>query len=163
MSSRSRSPKLTFKDYFALIGLGLVAAALGVGAMRAAALIERGFPRRFAARTVRPVAGGLIVGAMALYTPQVLGAGHGALGLDFYWPLTATELAMLILIKLAACLVSLASGFRGGLFFASLFVGVVARQALCDRVDALPGLGLDTVACILVGMGALRPRSSAAR
>ena len=29
-----------------------------------------------------------MLGAMALYTPQVLGAGHGALGLDFYWPLT---------------------------------------------------------------------------
>ena len=31
-----------------------------------------------------PVVGGLIVGAMALYSPQVLGAGHGALGLDFF-------------------------------------------------------------------------------
>ena len=32
---------LTFVDYGALIGLGLVAAAVGVGAMRVAALIER--------------------------------------------------------------------------------------------------------------------------
>ena len=79
---------LTFVDYGALIGLGLVAAAVGVGAMRVAALIERAFRWAVPWRLVRPVVGGLMVGAMALYTPQVLGAGHGALGLDFYWPMT---------------------------------------------------------------------------
>src|SRR5665811_2087082 len=114
---------LTFPHYGALIGLGLVAAAVGVGAMRVAALIERAFRWAIPWRLIRPVVGGLIVGSMALYTPQVLGAGHGALGLDFYWPMSAAELATLIVLKLFACLVSLASGFRGGMFFASLFVG----------------------------------------
>ena len=93
---------------------------------------------------------------MALYTPQVLGAGHGALGLDFYWPLTARELAILIVLKLFACLVSLASGFRGGLFFASLFVGSLLGKLYSIGVDALaPSMGLETTACVLVGMGAL--------
>ena len=82
---------LTFVDYGALIGLGLVAAVVGVVAMRVAALIERGFRAVVPWRLLRPVAGGLIVGAMALHSPQVLGAGHGALGLDFYWPMTARE------------------------------------------------------------------------
>ena len=44
---------LTFVDYGALIGLGLVAAAVGVGAMRVAALIERAFRRRSVA-SLRP-------------------------------------------------------------------------------------------------------------
>ena len=86
-------------------------------------------------RLVRPVVGGLMLGAMALYTPQVLGAGHGALGLDFYWPLTAQELIVLILLKLFASLVSLASGFRGGLFFASLFVGSLLGKLYAIGVD----------------------------
>jgi CIC family chloride channel protein len=147
---------LTFVDYGALIGLGLVAAAVGVGAMRVAALIERAFRRAIPSRLFRPVVGGLMVGSMALYSPQVLGAGHGALGLDFYWPMTARELATLIVLKLFACLVSLASGFRGGMFFASLFVGSLLGKLYSVGVDALaPSMGLETTACVLVGMGAL--------
>ncbi|HTZ68884.1 MAG TPA: chloride channel protein [Roseiarcus sp.] len=149
-------PPLTFLDYGALIGLGLVAAAVGVGAMRVAALIERAFRAVIRWRLIRPVVGGLMVGSMALYTPQVLGAGHGALGLDFYWPMSARELAILIALKLFACLVSLASGFRGGLFFASLFVGSLLGKLYSIGVDALaPSMGLETTACVLVGMGAL--------
>jgi CIC family chloride channel protein len=147
---------LTFVDYGALIGLGLVAAAVGVAAMRVAALIERAFRWAIPSRLFRPVVGGVMVGWMALYSPQVLGAGHGALGLDFYWPMTATELATLIVLKLFACLVSLASGFRGGMFFASLFVGSLLGKLYSVGVDAVaPSMGLETTACVLVGMGAL--------
>jgi CIC family chloride channel protein len=147
---------LTFLDYGALIGLGLVAAAVGVGAMRVAALIERAFRAVVRWRLVRPAVGGLIVGSMALYTPQVLGAGHGAIGLDFYGPMSATEVTTLIVLKFAACFVSLASGFRGGMFFASLFVGSLLGKLYSIGLDALsPGLGLETTACVLVGMGAL--------
>ena len=108
-------PVLAFPHYGALIVLGLVAAVVGVGAMQAAAQIERAFRFVVPSRLLRPVAGGVLLGAMALYTPQVLGAGHGALGLDFYSPLSARELAILIVLKLFASMASLASGFRGGL------------------------------------------------
>jgi CIC family chloride channel protein len=148
--------ELTFPHYGVLIVLGLVAAALGVGAMRAAALIERAFRFAVRSRLLRPVAGGLLLGALALYTPQVLGAGHGALGLDLYWPMTAGEVAVLIVLKLFACMASLASGFRGGLFFASLFVGSLLGKLYAVGVTAaFPTLGLDPIACVLVGMGAL--------
>ena len=154
--SAPEAQALNFVHFGALIGLGLVAAAVGVGAMRAAALIERAFHAAVPWRILRPVAGGLMLGVMTLYSPQVLGAGHGALGLDFYWPLTATQLSVLIVLKLFASLVSLASGFRGGLFFASLFVGSLLGKLYSISVDALfPSLGLDTTACVLVGMGAL--------
>jgi chloride channel protein, CIC family len=150
------APVLNFLHYGALVGLGLVAAAVGVGAMRTAALIERALRAAVPSRVLRPVAGGAMLGAMALYTPQILGAGHGALGLDFYWPLTATELAVLILLKLVASMASLASGFRGGLFFASLFVGSLLGKLYGVVVGYLfPMLALDTIACVLVGMGAL--------
>ena len=70
--------------------------------------------------------------------------------------MTATDLATLIVLKLIACLVSLASGFRGGMFFASLFVGSLLGKLYWIGVDALaPSIGLETTACVLVGMGAL--------
>ena len=63
---------------------------------------------------------------------------------------------MLIALKLFASMTSLASGFRGGLFFASLFVGSLLGKLYAIAVQAaFPGLGLDTIACVLVGMGAL--------
>jgi len=150
------APTLAIEHYVALIGLGLVAAALGVGAMQAAAWIERAFRFFVPSRLLRPVAGGFLLGCMALYTPQVLGAGHGALELDFYWPLGVRELVILIALKLFASMASLASGFRGGLFFASLFVGSLLGKLYAIAIAfAFPGLGLDMVACVLVGMGAL--------
>ena len=72
---------------------------------------------------LRPVIGGVIVGSLAIVTPQVLAAGHGAMVLDLHREMAIGLIAIIIALKLIACLVSLASGFRGGLFFASLFVG----------------------------------------
>ncbi len=147
---------LTIEHHLALIVLGLIAAAVGVGAMRVAALLEALFAATRAPRWIRRLIGGLVLGAMALYTPQVLGAGHGALGLDTPAQLTAATLVALIVLKLTASLVSLASGFRGGLFFASLFVGALLGKLYALGVDfALPGLGLDPTACLLAGMGTL--------
>jgi CIC family chloride channel protein len=147
---------LGVEAHFALVGLGLVSAALGVGAMRAAALIERGFQASPLPQWARPVAGGVIVACFAIYTPQVLGAGHGALDLDIPRSLSAATLATLIIVKLAACLVSLASGFRGGLFFASLFVGALLGKLYALGIAAiLPNLALDPTACMFAGMATL--------
>ena len=147
---------LAVGHHLALVGLGLASAALGVGAMRAAAVLERAFAATGAPPWARPVLGGLLVGAMALETPQVLGAGHGALGLDFPLALSAATLVALIGLKLTASLVSLASGFRGGLFFCSLFVGaLVGKLYALGVAAALPTLALDATACVLAGMATL--------
>jgi chloride channel protein, CIC family len=147
---------LTVADHFVLVALGLISAALGVGAMRGAALLERGFAATRAPRWARPALGGFVLAAMALYTPQMLGAGHGAIGLDFSAQLSAATLATLLALKLSASLISLASGFRGGLFFASLFAGALLGKLYALGVAAVaPTLGLDPTACIMAGMGTL--------
>jgi CIC family chloride channel protein len=138
------------------MGLGLISAALGVGAMRGAALVERGFQSSPLPAWARPAVGGLIIAVFASLTPQVLGAGHGALGLDIPRALPAALLAALIVLKLMACLVSLASGFRGGLFFASIFVGALLGKLYALGVAAvLPTFGLDPTACMFAGMATL--------
>ena len=147
---------LNLEHHLALIGLGLVAAALGVAAMRFAALLERGFAATRAPLWARPVLGGVLLAGMALLTPQVLGAGHGALLLDFSAQLSAQTLAGLLALKLGASLVSLSSGFRGGLFFASLFAGALLGKLYALGLAALaPALGLDPTACIMAGMATL--------
>jgi CIC family chloride channel protein len=124
--------------------------------MRAAAVVERGFQASRAPIWARPVIGGLVVALFASISPQALGAGHGALELDIPRSLSALALASLILMKLTSCLVSLASGFRGGLFFASLFVGALLGKLFAIAAAALlPGLALDPTACIYAGMATL--------
>lgn len=142
--------------HLALIVLGLVSAGLGVAAMRSAGFVERAIQASGLPLWARPVLGGFIVASFAILTPQVLGAGHGALGLDIPRALPALTLAALIGLKLTACLVSLASGFRGGLFFASLFVGALLGKLFAfGAAFAFPTLGLDSTACIFAGMATL--------
>ena len=142
--------------YLILVCLGLIAATLGVLVMQATAWVERAFAWTRIPVWLRPATGGLAIGGLALLTPQVLAAGHGALQLDFHAQIAIPLLLGLIGLKLLASLVSLGSGFRGGLFFASLFVGVLLGKlfaAVCYL--AIPGLDIDPMACVLVGMGAV--------
>ncbi len=149
-------PPFGVEEHLALVGLGFISAVLGVAAMRAAALVERAFRAGPLPAWARPVAGGALVALLASLTPQTLGAGHGALSLDIPRALPAVMLAALIALKLIACLVSLASGFRGGLFFASLFVGaLLGKLYAIGMATVWPTLGLDPTACLFAGMATL--------
>ncbi len=148
--------ELAIAHHFALAGLGLISAGLGIGTMRGAALVERSFRNSGLPLWARPVAGGCLLASLAMATPQVLGAGHGALGLDVLHDLTALTLIGLIALKLTACLISLGSGFRGGLFFASIFLGaLLGKLYALAAAAAFPSLALDPTACMFAGMATL--------
>ena len=140
--------------YLAIVMLGLCSSFLGVAVMRTVAIVERAFAATRLPAAVRPALGGLIIGGLALITPQVLAAGHGALRLDWPLDLSMKTLVMLIVLKLCASMISLGSGFRGGLFFASLFIGSLVGKLYGVGLERLmPGFGLDVTACMLAGMG----------
>ena len=141
--------------YLLFVLLGILCAGLGVAVMRSIALIERGFEGTRLPTALRPAMGGLIVGGLGLITPQVLAAGHGAMELDIDARMTFIALLSLIFLKLAASMISLGSGFRGGLFFASLLVGALIGKLFAMSVAfAMPTVELDQTAAVLVGMGA---------
>ncbi|OYX29445.1 MAG: chloride channel protein [Caulobacterales bacterium 32-69-10] len=139
-----------------IVLLGLLVGALGIGIMRSVALVERGFELSRLPYWIRPAIGGFAVGGLALITPQVLAAGHGAMQLDIPISMPMTALVGLIGMKLAASLISLGSGFRGGLFFASLFVGALCGKLFGQATAVVaPALNLDPTICMLAGMGTL--------
>lgn len=144
---------VTNLDYVLFLALGVMCAALAIVMMRSMSLIERLFNRAWLPPAVRPAIGGLILGALALVTPQVLSAGHGALQFD----LTANQglkvLLALALLKMLASAVSLGSGFRGGLFFASLLIGALLGQAFAEVVKITAHVDVDPIGAALVGMG----------
>jgi chloride channel protein, CIC family len=143
-----------FEQYISLFVLALIVSGIGIMVMRASPAVERLFVR--IPIWLRPAIGGVCVGAMAIVTPQVLAAGHGAMLLDLHREMAVGVIATIIVLKLAACLISLASGFRGGLFFASLFIGSLLGK-LFSGLLAMVGLGLalDPVVAMLTGMATL--------
>jgi CIC family chloride channel protein len=144
------------EQYLALIVLALIVSAIGIAVMRISPLFERLFTQAWLPVWIRPAVGGVCVGAMAIVTPQVLAAGHGAMLLDLHLDLAAGIIALIIVLKLIACLVSLASGFRGGLFFASLFVGSLLGKLFAALVLlAAPTLAVDPTVSMLTGMATL--------
>jgi CIC family chloride channel protein len=64
-------------------------------------------------------------------------------------------LLILLAMKALASVVSLSFGFRGGLFFASLFLGVLVGQIFAALTVLVPWLpSLDPTVAALVGLGA---------
>jgi chloride channel protein, CIC family len=144
------------EHYLALIVLALIVSAIGIAVMRSSALVERAFNQRWIPVWIRPPLGGLCIGAAAIVTPQVLGAGHGAMVLDLHRDMAASLIGIIILLKLFSCLVSLASGFRGGLFFASLFVGSLIGKLFAVVLQlSIFDISLDPLASALAGMATL--------
>jgi CIC family chloride channel protein len=146
----------SWSDYGLYALLGLVAAGLGIALMRLVALAEQRVSRAPLPAALRPAVGGLLLACFAVVTPQTLSAGHGALQLDLGADLGLKVLLGLIVIKAAASIVSLSFGFRGGLFFAALFLGTLMGQAFAALAALIPGLPhLDATVAAFVGMSAL--------
>jgi CIC family chloride channel protein len=112
-----------------VLALGVLCAAAGIAIMYAVTLTERAFTRSHVPAWLRPAIGGLAVGGLAIITPAVLSAGHGVLRSALTADLPLSTLLMLLCLKSAASAISLGSGFRGGLFFASLFLGAMLGKA----------------------------------
>ncbi|HEY3678171.1 MAG TPA: chloride channel protein [Bradyrhizobium sp.] len=109
--------------------IGVICALASVAEMLAVAFSERCFQRLSAFNGfLRPVVGGALLGSLALLTPTVLGAGHGAMQILLVSNPTWLLLATTILFKMLASAITLGSGFRGGLFFASLLLGALTGE-----------------------------------
>jgi CIC family chloride channel protein len=147
---------LMVSDLPAFLVLGLLGGAVAVGIMLLVAQIERGFTLVKCPPPLRPIVGGLAVGALALVTPQVLSSGHGALQLQFAQSPDLWAIALLFGLKVLASSFSLGSGFRGGLFFASLLLGLMLGR-LGAGLLAVTGIapGIDPAIAGLVGMASL--------
>jgi len=136
--------------------LGVLAALFGILIMRGVALCETGLAKTPLWPPLRPALGGLGVGLLALLTPQVMSSGHGALHFSGLVSMPLQIIAGVFALKALASIISLGSGFRGGLFFATLFMGALGGRLYAAGVDLVwPGLGLDPNVYAVIGMSAL--------
>ena len=142
---------------YALFGLmGVLAAGVGVLAMTAVTSMERTLRAWEVPDWLRPCVGGIALSAIAYFDPQVLGSGHGAIQYHFTvnWPLL--PLFVLLTAKLLASAISVGSGFRGGLFSSSLFLGCLFGAVFAKTAAYIdPSVSVQYQAFLLVGMGAV--------
>jgi chloride channel protein, CIC family len=136
--------------------LGVAAAGIGILTMMCVTWIERGLRQNAIPVWARPALGGIAVGLIAFFWPQVLGSGHGGIELVIANNFAPLALLLLVPAKALASAFSVGSGFRGGLFSSSLFLGSVFGAAAGAFLSVLlPGLGIDPLAYTIVGMGTM--------
>jgi CIC family chloride channel protein len=143
-------------DYPAFFAVGLASAGLGILVMKGVTSTEALFRSLAVPRWARPTLGGFLIGAMALLFPQILGSGHGGIMQVLHSGFELPFLAGLIVAKIVASAVSIGSGFRGGLFSTSLFLGSLFGSFIGAVVATIaPGLHADPLVYALVGMGSV--------
>jgi len=142
-------------DYVPALLLGAFCAGVGIMIMQGVAWIEELARRSSIATPLRPALGGIVVGLLALITPQVLSAGHGALHLNLGRDVAIPVLVGLLLLKAFASAISIGSGFRGGLFFASLFMGALLGKLFAYSAPYFAHATLTPVIYAVVGMSSL--------
>jgi CIC family chloride channel protein len=103
-----------------------------------------------------PVVGGVTVGLMGWFVPQVLGVGYGYVGSALNGSMALKLMLLLVALKLIGVTVSYASGNAGGIFGPSLFLGAMLGGAVGTVAHRLlPGYTATPGAYALVGMGAV--------
>lgn len=143
-------------DYVIYAVLGIVCALIGIALMRVVTLIESRVRRSRIPDLARPIVGGMLLIPIAWLSPQALSAGHGAMHLDLTARVGLGFLVGILLLKMAASAISLGFGFRGGLFFASLFLGTLVGQIFANLLTMIPDLpAIDATDAALIGMAAM--------
>ena len=103
-----------------------------------------------------PVVGGVTVGMMGWFVPQVLGVGYTYVGMALNGSMALKLMLLLVALKLVGVTVSYASGNAGGIFGPSLFLGAMLGGAIGTVAHhLLPGYTATPGAYALVGMGAV--------
>jgi CIC family chloride channel protein len=104
----------------------------------------------------QPVVGGLLVGLIGWFVPQVLGVGYGYVGDALNGTMAFKMMMLLVVLKLVAVTTSYASGNAGGIFGPSLFIGAMLGGSLGTVAHRLfPAYTATPGAYALVGMGAV--------
>lgn len=105
---------------------------------------------------VKPALGGLAIGVLSLFFPQILGVGYESITLALLGRVSWFLLLALVFAKIAATSLTIGSGGSGGIFAPSLFIGAMMGGIYGHVVHHLfPSVTASLGAYSLVGMGAV--------
>jgi CIC family chloride channel protein len=102
----------------------------------------------------QPAVGGLTVGLMGFFVPEVLGVGYNHVERVLNGDVVLHLVVLFAALKIVATAVCYASGNAGGIFGPSLFIGAMMGAAVGSVANSLfPGQTAGPGAYALVGMG----------
>jgi CIC family chloride channel protein len=105
---------------------------------------------------IQPAIAGALIGVVALWFPQIMGAGYDAIDQAMHEAFDWRVLAALCVLKLLATTTSFVTGTPGGLFAPTLFMGAMLGAAVCGVERQLaPGMAGPMGAYALIGMGTM--------
>lgn len=142
-------PMPAFGDYLWYAALGILGGVIGALLPGVFYGVRDFFHRIPIKPQVKPALGGLAVGLMALYLPQVLGGGYGWIQEAINGQLAAGLLITLVFAKMLAFSLTVGSGGSGGIFAPSLYVGAMLGGFLAQILNQSPA------AFVVVGMAAV--------
>jgi chloride channel protein, CIC family len=136
------------------VALGLICALVGVVHVKVFyGLRDRVFRRWPIPNHIKPAIGGLVVGAIAFFLPEVLGMGYGwaQLAIDGQLPLRLA--ALIVVMKIIATGFTVGSGGSGGVFAPSMVIGACLGGTFGTFLHAwIPDVVTQPSAYVLVGM-----------
>jgi chloride channel protein, CIC family len=151
-------PQYQLVNYWEFLIYGVLGVAGGLVSVAFTQLLlrTRAWFLKLPRKTVwfHPVVGGVLVGVMGWFVPQVMGVGYGYVGSALNNQLGLKLMVLLLAMKLVAVAVSYGSGNAGGIFGPSLFMGAMLGGAIGGAAHQLfPTYVATPGAYALVGMG----------
>ncbi len=135
---------------------GFVAGFVALGFMLTLYKSEDLFERIPIPEYLKAALGGLMVGGIGVFLPNVFGVGYSSISAALTGELTATMLGILLVVKIAATSITLGSGGSGGIFAPSLFLGAMTGGFIGTFVHQwFPEATASSGAYALVTMGAV--------
>jgi chloride channel protein, CIC family len=136
--------------------LGLLAGLVSVAFIRTLYSFERRFGDWQFPPYLKPMVGGLMVGLIGRFLPQVFGTGTDTIEAATWGRMVPWMLFALVPLKILATSLTLASGGSGGVFGPSMYVGAMLGGAFGWLVHSLfPTITAGSGAYALIGIGAM--------
>jgi len=152
-------PSYSIASYYevpAFVLLGIVAAAVAI-LFQLAILTADWVARHINMPLVaRPAVGGLLIGIMAVWFPEVLGVGYDTTDAALKGQLPILMMITLIFAKTIATAITLGSRFGGGVFSPALYLGAMTGGAFgLIAASVFPEAGSSEGLYAILGMGAV--------
>jgi chloride channel protein, CIC family len=148
-------PTVTGLEVLPFVMLGLLCGLLAPRFLQLLAISKKGFGKLPLFLPLKLALGGLIVGVVSVWAPEVWGNGYEVVNSLLHQPWTWTALLVVLILKIVATLATAGTGAVGGVFTPTLFVGAVLGCIFGIGVhDIWPQTSAEPFAYAIVGMGA---------
>ncbi len=148
-------PAITGVEVLLFVALGLLCGAAAPQFLHLLDATKKQFKRLPLPLPLRLGLGGLVVGVISVWVPEVWGNGYSVVNHILHSPWTWTAIVTVLVFKLIATAATVGSGAVGGVFTPTLFVGATFGSLFGIAAHAIWPHGTSAAyAYAMVGMGA---------